>query len=138
MRISDWSSDVCSSDLPARSDRRSVLRAAVPHAAARPSRARTAGLPASGHALWSVCRHDRAGSALPGRAAGRIVPKSRSPTKFRKSQPWSFLETLCQIVPGQLRGRLLRSEEHTSELQSLMRISYDVFCLKKQNTEKKN
>src|SRR3546814_6678843 len=28
-------------------------------------------------------------------------------------------------------GRLLRSEEHTSELQSLMRISYDVFCLKK-------
>src|SRR3546814_1168417 len=28
-----------------------------------------------------------------------------------------------------------RSEEHTSELQSLMRISYDVFCLKKKNTE---
>src|SRR3546814_4139295 len=28
----------------------------------------------------------------------------------------------------------LRSEEHTSELQSLMRISYDVFCLKKKNT----
>src|SRR3546814_1280853 len=31
-------------------------------------------------------------------------------------------------------GRLVRSEEHTSELQSLMRISYAVFCLKKQNT----
>src|SRR3546814_8606366 len=30
------------------------------------------------------------------------------------------------------RGRLRRSEEHTSELQSLMRISYAVFCLKKQ------
>src|SRR3546814_7860731 len=30
-----------------------------------------------------------------------------------------------------------RSEEHTSELQSLMRISYAVFCLKKKNTEKK-
>src|SRR3546814_1351872 len=30
--------------------------------------------------------------------------------------------------------RLLRSEEHTSELQSLMRISYAVFCLKKKNT----
>src|SRR3546814_2615431 len=30
-------------------------------------------------------------------------------------------------------GRGRRSEEHTSELQSLMRISYDVFCLKKQN-----
>src|SRR3546814_3189375 len=31
--------------------------------------------------------------------------------------------------------RTCRSEEHTSELQSLMRISYDVFCLKKQNTQ---
>src|SRR3546814_8221819 len=31
-----------------------------------------------------------------------------------------------------------RSEEHTSELQSLMRISYAVFCLKKKNTKKKN
>src|SRR3546814_2459625 len=31
----------------------------------------------------------------------------------------------------------LRSEEHTSELQSLMRISYAVFCLKKKNTEKR-
>src|SRR3546814_5000843 len=32
--------------------------------------------------------------------------------------------------------RLLRSEEHTSELQSLMRISYAVFCLKKKKTQK--
>src|SRR3546814_2314956 len=31
-------------------------------------------------------------------------------------------------------GSLIRSEEHTSELQSLMRISYSVFCLKKKNT----
>src|SRR3546814_8946598 len=35
-------------------------------------------------------------------------------------------------VAGWLRGRGKRSEEHTSELQSLMRISYAVFCLKKQ------
>src|SRR3546814_9667630 len=34
------------------------------------------------------------------------------------------------------RGVSLRSEEHTSELQSLMRISYAVFCLKKKNTNK--
>src|SRR3546814_6080540 len=33
---------------------------------------------------------------------------------------------------------LVRSEEHTSELQSLMRISYAVFCLKKKNTNTKN
>src|SRR3546814_10572985 len=32
-----------------------------------------------------------------------------------------------------LRGKTVRSEEHTSELQSLMRISYAVFCLKKKN-----
>src|SRR3546814_9295639 len=32
-----------------------------------------------------------------------------------------------------LLGELLRSEEHTSELQSIMRISYAVFCLKKKN-----
>src|SRR3546814_3826975 len=42
--------------------------------------------------------------------------------------------------PGRLHEgkRLLRSEEHTSELQSLMRISYAVFCLKKKNTENKH
>src|SRR3546814_1275929 len=33
---------------------------------------------------------------------------------------------------------VVRSEEHTSELQSLMRISYAVFCLKKKKTHKKN
>src|SRR3546814_10216805 len=46
------------------------------------------------------------------------------------------------LVPGvrDRRARLLRSEEHTSELQSLMRISYAVFCLKKKkkNTLKTN
>src|SRR3546814_4459515 len=38
---------------------------------------------------------------------------------------------LCQLARPLLRAR--RSEEHTSELQSLMRISYAVFCLKKKN-----
>src|SRR3546814_5396823 len=36
---------------------------------------------------------------------------------------------------GKLTHRFLRSEEHTSELQSLMRISYAVFCLKKKNKQ---
>src|SRR3546814_19887164 len=36
---------------------------------------------------------------------------------------------------GQLEDLALRSEEHTSELQSLMRISYAVFCLKKKNNK---
>src|SRR3546814_8462369 len=38
----------------------------------------------------------------------------------------------AQLIPARLRQRMLRSEEHTSELQSLMRISYAVFCLQKQ------
>src|SRR3546814_5644896 len=43
-----------------------------------------------------------------------------------------------EAVAGQNRGRLAeRSEEHTSELQSLMRISYAVFCLKKKTQSSK-
>src|SRR3546814_8683057 len=47
------------------------------------------------------------------------------------------------IVPTGVSGRpvrrlRIRSEEHTSELQSLMRISYAVFCLKKKNTTTKS
>src|SRR3546814_10506566 len=40
--------------------------------------------------------------------------------------------------PGAAFFAMARSEEHTSELQSLMRISYAVFCLKKKNTHKQN
>src|SRR3546814_9730944 len=42
-----------------------------------------------------------------------------------------LLDTCADGGPAALRDRALRSEEHTSELQSLMRISYAVFCLKK-------
>src|SRR3546814_6699157 len=46
---------------------------------------------------------------------------------------------LPRFATGELRGGIgLRSEEHTSELQSLMRISYAVFCLKKNNRKDKN
>src|SRR3546814_3965787 len=40
-------------------------------------------------------------------------------------------QRLARMADGQAIRRFLRSEEHTSELQSLMRISYAVFCLKK-------
>src|SRR3546814_2601286 len=43
-----------------------------------------------------------------------------------------------QRAPGAEHRRQLRSEEHTSELQSLMRISYAVFCLKKKNLKLTN
>src|SRR3546814_7299793 len=42
----------------------------------------------------------------------------------------------CELEPHDWRIEADRSEEHTSELQSLMRISYAVFCLKKKNTKK--
>src|SRR3546814_7046937 len=50
------------------------------------------------------------------------------------------LRTTTEPMLGQMRltwwhDALTRSEEHTSELQSLMRISYAVFCLKKKNTK---
>src|SRR3546814_1923815 len=46
---------------------------------------------------------------------------------------YSLLDTTCSLTPWARLGRFMpsRSEEHTSELQSLMRISYAVFCLKK-------
>src|SRR3546814_7848221 len=42
----------------------------------------------------------------------------------------------CPAQPDPFRRTPVRSEEHTSELQSLMRISYAVFCLKKKNIKK--
>src|SRR3546814_1572050 len=56
--------------------------------------------------------------------AGRHVGKDRF-----QSRPISRRGYQQADVPA-------RSEEHTSELQSLMRISYDVFCLKKKNTKR--
>src|SRR3546814_7980051 len=50
-------------------------------------------------------------------------PARGAPAGRRRPSPW-----------WRNAGRRTRSEEHTSELQSLMRISYAVFCLKKQNT----
>src|SRR3546814_9650514 len=49
--------------------------------------------------------------------------------------PKAMIETAAAARQARVdRGDDVRSEEHTSELQSLMRISYAVFCLKKQNT----
>src|SRR3546814_4864465 len=116
MRSSDWSSDVCASDLfrhrnSERVDAAGVGRIAAGHAAP----AETAGTHLAAHiALAPAVRHalPRPTGAL--RRAGPAVPGLREP-------------------PPRLSGRHAgpRSEEHTSELQSLMRISYAVFCLKK-------
>src|SRR3546814_6436486 len=45
-----------------------------------------------------------------------------------------FMGDIGALALGAVLGTIARSEEHTSELQSLMRTSYDVFCLKKKLT----
>src|SRR3546814_8868483 len=52
--------------------------------------------------------------------------------EYSKWEPFVTPKYIEAIV---FKGILVRSEEHTSELQSLMRISYAVFCLKKKNTQ---
>src|SRR3546814_4366675 len=100
MRISDWSSDVCSSD----------LSVDLP-APLRPRMARRSPSPISKLTSSSNRVSRRLGGS-------KAAPRNRS----------------FQPEPERSRCRnrgTSRSEEHTSELQSLMRISYAVFCLKK-------
>src|SRR3546814_8813831 len=57
----------------------------------------------------------------------------RSPLTLPMRYRWHRIMFLICVVAF-LAGRKVRSEEHTSELQSLMRISYAVFCLKNKTT----
>src|SRR3546814_7012990 len=112
MRISDWGSGVCSSDLRIGRHRSARGR----HAPARP-RTREPGRRAM--------RMDR--RARRDRGAGDA---DREVQRVEIAAP--HIEAAAMIVArGDHRGAFVaRSEEHTSELQYLMRISYAVFCLK--------
>src|SRR3546814_4461493 len=78
---------------------------------------------------------------LPGQSCPAIAASARGPKPGHSSQP----STAAMRVPkysastsiSPSRARSGRSEEHTSELQSLMRISYAVFFLKKKKKEKR-
>src|SRR3546814_5174961 len=122
MRISDWSSDVCSSDLAALVDRRHV---------SGDEEAVLAELGGGLLRLAPVAAEDV--GALHLQHADRAL-----------RQGPAILVDDAQLDPGQgeadgagdaLAVERVRSEEHTSELQSLMRISYAVFCLKKKNKQ---
>src|SRR3546814_2818465 len=109
MRISDWSSDVCSSDLPA------------PSSPVIPIEVRNT----SAFTLFrfSICRS----MSFPRLNA---VP----PSSIRNSSGMKTLvEGMNMVERGPTVDPMARSEEHTSELQSLMRTSYAVFCLNKTN-----
>src|SRR3546814_1343248 len=118
MRISDWSSDVCSSDLAGAG---LALLPVVIGFELRPD----------------ILEHPLiAGTWL---VLVGLMMVSRVPTysfkRLKVPQPYVLpMLVAVGLLVGGLAGypwRTLRSEEHTSELQSLMRISYAVFCLKK-------
>src|SRR3546814_5654663 len=103
MRISDWSSDVCSSDL-------------LEHHFGKPDAVRV----------------------------GRFCAPRRDPPRQHPRRPFVPAEQAAREIindsdsldahPPAMAWRPARSEEHTSELQSLMRISYAVFCMNKKKT----
>src|SRR3546814_5317507 len=98
MRISDWSSDVCSSDLPFQ--------------------------------LADIARQCVGGCGSVERTLHANAGKSRCGDHPRASGHHRSQRGEAGQRPDRDRKR---SEEHTSELQSLMRISYAVFCLKNKN-----
>src|SRR3546814_4009438 len=129
MRISDWSSDVCSSDLRIVDiDRRDH----GPGPAAR-IRGRTG-------PFEIIAVIDSYQQLVRQRAGVELEPHVHV-----AGEDLGMRHCLVRITvdntPGLRRAvdkRIGRSEEHTSELQSLMRISYAVFCLKKKNTKSVN
>src|SRR3546814_3215230 len=75
-------------------------------------------------------------ASLPSQSARRPVSGSRA-RKSRLMNDPALASGRLEWQRAQLAANTSRSEEHTSELQSLMRISYDVFCLKKKNIHEK-
>src|SRR3546814_6124584 len=110
MRISDWGSDVCSSDLNTRDEGKVVVACCHEEVGDLASTVKV--LPRDAPCTGFPCRaieHDDWGARLPA-----FLCKTRRQDCRRHDQHVD-----------------IRSEEHTSELQSLMRNSYAVFCLKK-------
>src|SRR3546814_1060233 len=121
MRISDWSSVVCSSDHARRSTSSNAVKS----------------YPRPGSPHWTAC------SLFPNRSRVNMTPISTpdltpgplDPPYLRglngpQRQAVLTTEGPVLMLAGAGTGKT-RSEEHTSELQSLMRTSYAVFCLKK-------
>src|SRR3546814_9101242 len=113
MRISDWSSDVCSSDL-------------IVHRRARGPGADALTPPVISAQQPAPAQHRRRQRARGGDQIGAPALREMIPRRLHRT------------VGGAERLHELRSEEHTSELQSLMRISYAVFCLKKKKQKTTN
>src|SRR3546814_2683978 len=126
MRISDWSSDVCSSDLKIAVEWLSK-HAEVRHVPTAPPQSMIIiSENRNRHVLTGTCGFTTDGLGVtPGDRLG-LVQLSDTEAEAEAFADW-FQANWCGVKPN-------RSEEHTSELQSLMRISYAVFCLKKKKT----
>src|SRR3546814_9574820 len=88
------------------------------------------------HRNISTSRSDKLTSAMLSRQLFRLKPASPFANVRASWDGITFSPnaTRCrELISGSQEISLTRSEEHTSELQSLMRISYAVFCLKKKN-----
>src|SRR3546814_7291863 len=110
MRISDWSSDVCSSDLTA------ARRCWPARSGSRPNGCASAATTRECLRLFTVRRQIQTVHPSTSNVSSGCNPRRA--------------ERGCH-------HHIIRSEEHTSELQSLMRISYAVFCLKNKRNKKK-
>src|SRR3546814_9382477 len=116
MRISDWSSDVCSSDLLEQTnDTAAIFSLSIP-------------IPMfnNGRAALSQATAERQSADARRRLTALDVDQAIARAQADAAN--------AATNAAAASGPALRSEEHTSELQSLMRISYAVFCLKKKNT----
>src|SRR3546814_9941122 len=113
MRISDWSSDVCSSDL--RPEIKLAPRQIFTRSRTRADVAR----------IIELYRRQ-------GRFAATVEPQLVQLDQNRVDVVFEINEgPKSKVRAINIIGNEVRSEEHTSELQSIMRISYAVFCLKK-------
>src|SRR3546814_2486924 len=117
MRISDWSSDVCSSDLLMAQDVVFEQNYVRNHSTLKSSGAQ---FPIFGF-----------------RDEGSMASQAIEDQRQRLDTSWAGHKTMSERfdafrpLDAEARGSWVRSEEHTSELQSLMSISYAVFCSKK-------
>src|SRR3546814_8747067 len=117
MRISDWSSDVCSSDLGQKIDGPAIVREATATTVVEPGW--QAELTTRGHLVLT-----------------RVVPRPKSEAIGTEADPVmlevfnNLYMSIAEQMGATLANTAYRSEEHTSELHSLLRNSSAVFCLK--------
>src|SRR3546814_10581442 len=143
MRISDWSSDVCSSDL--KNDLRKTIFENCVFNGVDFKHSDLRGLCLDGQTFTGVKFHNAALKDATFKSATLKNVSFRSTYALTNSY-YRALKTICfdgatmdKLTYAALKGfgadlstvTTVRSEEHTSELQSLMRNTYAVFCLKK-------